>query len=155
MADVKRLYRSRKDKIIAGVCGGMGEYFNIDPVWIRIIFILLTILQGVGLLVYIIAWILMPINPVQNATSDTLAERTVNRIAKKIQSKHKEAKIKEQHAELHPKHDHSGALLFGTIFIVVGVAFMLKYFFGSFNLMLVWPIIVILIGLYLMFRRLE
>jgi phage shock protein C len=46
MADeIKRLYRSRKDKVIAGVCGGIGEYFSIDPVWVRIIFVLLTILH--------------------------------------------------------------------------------------------------------------
>ena len=161
MAVAKRLYRSREDKIVAGVCGGMGEYFNIDPVWIRIIFVLLTILDGLGLLIYIIAWVLMPLNPVQKATKDTFAEQTVDKVVKNFKEHQKHAKSIKSHKEdmhstfEHKHHEHSGALLFGTILVIVGVAFSLKYFLKSFNMMLVWPIILILIGLYLIFRRLE
>ena len=62
--EVKRLYRSSKDKILGGVCGGIAEYLNVDPVVIRLVWILLTLLSmGAGLLGYIIAWIIIPKNP--------------------------------------------------------------------------------------------
>ena len=59
----KRLYRSRKDKIIAGVCGGIGEYFKIDPVIIRLLWILLIFAGGSGILAYLVAWIIIPKHP--------------------------------------------------------------------------------------------
>ena len=56
----KRLYKSRKNKMIGGVCGGLAEYFNIDPTIVRIIAGVLCLIRGAGLLVYIIACIVMP-----------------------------------------------------------------------------------------------
>jgi phage shock protein C len=56
----RKLYRNSKDKIIAGVCSGLGEYLNIDPVIIRIIALALFFMQGFGLLTYIIAWVIIP-----------------------------------------------------------------------------------------------
>lgn len=60
----KRLQRSRKDKMIAGVCGGLAEYYNIDPIWVRLLFVLFFFAGGSALLVYVIMWILMPLEPV-------------------------------------------------------------------------------------------
>lgn len=60
---IKRLYRSQKDKVIAGVCGGIAEYFNIDPVIPRLVAVLLIFAGGFGILAYIIAWIIIPQNP--------------------------------------------------------------------------------------------
>lgn len=58
---MKRLYRSTTDRKIAGVCGGLGEYFNVDPLIFRIIFVLALVPGGVpGLLPYIILWIIIP-----------------------------------------------------------------------------------------------
>lgn len=56
----KKLYRSEKDKMIAGVCGGLGKYFNFDPVIIRLIFLTIILACGSGLLAYIILWIVVP-----------------------------------------------------------------------------------------------
>lgn len=56
---MKRLYRSVNEKKIAGVCGGLGEYFNIDPVLVRVIFVML-LLAGVGIISYIILWVVVP-----------------------------------------------------------------------------------------------
>ena len=57
---MKRLYRDKTDYKIAGICSGFGEYLNIDPVIIRLVF-LFGLLLGGGLLVYIIAWFVIPI----------------------------------------------------------------------------------------------
>lgn len=59
----KKLYRSRTDKKIAGVCGGIGQYFGIDSTVIRLAFVLFCLAGGSGLLVYIIAAIVMPDEP--------------------------------------------------------------------------------------------
>lgn len=56
----KQLKRSNTNKQVAGVCGGLGEYLNIDPTLIRIFFVLATLAGGPGLLLYIILWVVMP-----------------------------------------------------------------------------------------------
>lgn len=55
-----RLTRSPTEKMVAGVCGGLAEYFNIDPVVVRLIFVLVTLTSGLGLPVYVVLWIIMP-----------------------------------------------------------------------------------------------
>jgi len=56
----KRLYKSNTNKVIGGVCGGLGEYWNIDPIILRIIMVALIFAHGAGLLIYLIAWLCMP-----------------------------------------------------------------------------------------------
>ena len=61
----RRLYRSRTESVIGGVCGGLGEYFNIDPTFIRIIAVLLIFPDGIGILAYLIAWVIIPRRPLE------------------------------------------------------------------------------------------
>ncbi len=61
--NVRRLYRSGKERILGGVCGGIAEYLGIDPVVIRLLWIALSLAWGSGILLYIIFWIVMPRNP--------------------------------------------------------------------------------------------
>ncbi|MFW6021921.1 MAG: PspC domain-containing protein [Halanaerobiaceae bacterium] len=56
----KRLYRSKEQRIIAGVCGGIAEYFNTDPTIVRLAWVLFAVAFGSGILAYIIAWIVIP-----------------------------------------------------------------------------------------------
>lgn len=60
METTKRLYRSTKDKIIGGLCGGIANYFNIDPVIIRLLCVVFFFISGWGLLAYLIGWIIVP-----------------------------------------------------------------------------------------------
>lgn len=59
----RKLYRSQKNYMIAGVCGGLGEYFNIDPVIVRLLAAFSVLLAGGGLIIYLIAWLIIPLNP--------------------------------------------------------------------------------------------
>lgn len=61
--DVKRLYRSESDRWLFGVCGGIAEYFNLDPNLIRILFIIFALAFGGGILLYIILWLIIPMRP--------------------------------------------------------------------------------------------
>lgn len=63
---MRKLYRSRESSVVAGICGGLGEYFNIDPVIIRIIF-LVSAIWGAGILLYIIAWVIVPLRPTEES----------------------------------------------------------------------------------------
>jgi phage shock protein C len=57
---MKRLYRNTQEKKIAGICSGLGDYFDIDPVIIRLIFLFALLCGGTGILIYIIAWFIVP-----------------------------------------------------------------------------------------------
>ncbi|MGV9102576.1 MAG: PspC domain-containing protein [Candidatus Thorarchaeota archaeon] len=59
----KKLYRSREDKVIGGVCGGIAEYTGIDATIIRVLWVLLTLGYGAGLIIYIILMIVIPMEP--------------------------------------------------------------------------------------------
>ena len=59
----KRLYKSKKNKMLAGVCGGIAEYFNIDPTLVRLGWAILCAFAGSGIIAYIIAAIIIPQNP--------------------------------------------------------------------------------------------
>jgi len=61
--EVRRLYRSRTDRILGGVCGGLGEYLGVDSNLIRIVWVLLSFVYGAAILIYLIAWILLPEKP--------------------------------------------------------------------------------------------
>jgi phage shock protein C len=58
-----RLYRSQTDRRVAGVCGGLAKYFNIDPTVIRLVFLVLALAGGPGVLLYLLLWIITPIEP--------------------------------------------------------------------------------------------
>ncbi|MBO5372255.1 MAG: PspC domain-containing protein [Lachnospiraceae bacterium] len=60
----RRLYKSNTNRVLCGVCGGLGEYFNVDPTIIRLLIVLLVLGAGTGVLAYIIAAVIMPEKPV-------------------------------------------------------------------------------------------
>jgi phage shock protein C len=63
MDGTKRLLRSKNEKMIAGVCGGLASYFSVDPTLVRLIFILLLFAPPSGVLIYLIMWLITPLEP--------------------------------------------------------------------------------------------
>jgi phage shock protein C len=63
MDSTRKLYRSRTDRTVAGVCGGLAQYFGTDPTVIRVLFVVLAVLGGSGLVIYLAMWILVPMEP--------------------------------------------------------------------------------------------
>ena len=68
---MKHLYRSHSNRVLAGVCGGLGHYFNIDAVLIRLVWLLLILFGGVGLILYLVAWLIIPSEPEVEEIEDT------------------------------------------------------------------------------------
>lgn len=62
-ASYRKLYRSRQDRMLFGVCGGLGRYFSVDPTVVRLLFVLAAVTFGNGLLAYLILAIFVPIEP--------------------------------------------------------------------------------------------
>lgn len=136
-SEMRRLYRSRKDKVIAGVCGGIGEYFAVDPVWVRLGLILLALADGVGVVLYILAWILVPENPSQKSAKMTVAEETVENVKKAKNGKATE---------------HEKISMLGVFFVLLGGALLIKKFWW-FDFKFFWATVLILFGLHLIMRR--
>ncbi len=63
MNETKRLYRSKTDKMVAGVAGGLAQYLAVDPTIVRLVFLLLFFAGGSAIPIYLIMWIIMPLEP--------------------------------------------------------------------------------------------
>ena len=57
---MKRLYRSQSNRLIGGICGGLGDYFDVDPVLVRLVWLILILFGGIGLLLYLVGWLIIP-----------------------------------------------------------------------------------------------
>jgi len=116
-AGERLLRRSRADRVIAGVCGGVGRYLGVDPVLIRIAFVVLAVAgAGGGVLVYIFAWIVMP-----------------------------EEKEGEPLGQVRPSFFESARLVFGGALIVIGTILLLDLAIPRFG-KYVWPLSLIALG---------
>ncbi len=72
--EAKKLHRSDEDRMLAGVCGGLAAYFNIDPTLIRVIFIVLALFGGSSIILYLLLWIFIPAAPEELANTEISAE---------------------------------------------------------------------------------
>lgn len=140
----KKLYRSRKDRIIAGVCGGLGEYLDIDPVLIRIAFILFVLAGGAGILAYIIFVIVIP--------EEKGKEIKIDR-GKKIEEFSEDIEEKAKHLTK----DNNTRDIFAIIIIFIGLVLLLNQLFPVhwFRWDIFIPVIIILIGAWLLFKKSE
>lgn len=144
----KRLSRSKTDRVIAGVCGGLGEYFDIDPVIIRALFALFVVTGGSGVFVYIILWVILPESGDTSSNTETVVKKN---------SKEIEAKAKEFAKDVEGVANSSNAKIWlGLIVIFFGLWVTLSNF-GFFNLgwylAKLWPLLIIALGVLILVKR--
>ena len=124
---MKRLYKSRKEKMIDGVCGGIAEYFDVDPVLVRIIFVLFFFLGGAAIIAYIVGMIIMPKKPLEleGAAGGEMAVEKKDLLA--------EPK-KQEPAPASSGTTTKGSLVIGIVLVVIGAFFLMGNlpFFNSF-----------------------
>ncbi len=142
-AEFKRLYRSETNKVLAGVAGGLGEYFGVDPTIIRLIFVLLTVFGGGGVLVYIILWILIPCESCLDKDSDQTIKENTQEMREK--AKKFAGEFKRMPVENNPKN------WLGFFIIVFGLLFLFDNL-GFLQFHLFWPLLIIAFGLFLLFK---
>lgn len=136
----KRLYRSRKEKMIGGVCGGLAGYFDIDPVIVRILFVVAVFMGGSGILAYIVCWIIMPEEPI--AAAATAAAPSA---------------APEQTPSAPPAQEsnHKGGMTAGVVLIVIGGLFLAHNLLPALHFIHLWPIILILLGVAILSRTIK
>lgn len=148
-----RLTRSRKESIIFGVCGGLAEYFGVDAVIIRLAFVIFTILEWPGILLYIILAIIVPEAEKEDMTEKKTIDETVENLEEqlKISGEKLEEKVEEFGKELvteQPKR----AMWLGAILILLGLFFFLNRlgFLWWLRGDILLPLVLILLGAWLL-----
>lgn len=145
MTDSKRLYRSKAHRMVAGVCGGLGDYFNLDPVLFRILFVALALAGGSGVLIYIV---LIFVIPEEGGTGNVTVEGVVKEVQAGVQKTAQEVKAD-------PRWLDSRRNLVAGCIILVGVVALLNQFapFRWLTWNLFWPVVIIAVGVFLILKR--
>lgn len=141
----KRLTRSKTNKVVAGVCGGLGEYFNIDPVILRILFVAMVLWGGSGVLLYIVMWLVIP-----------EAGKESEPMEKRMETAGHEMKDKAQLMANDIRGNRtSGAVIVGAILIIIGLSSIAQTYlpWHIFRWDTFWPLIIVALGLAIIFRR--
>ena len=139
--------------MLGGVCGGLGEYFDVDANVVRFLFILFGILTGFAVLVYVALWLILPEREEAARAFDDRVRSAAEEIAERARSFGDEVRRAARRPE------RGAALVLGAALILFGVAFLLRnlgvVWFGWFRFDLLWPIFPILIGLAFLWRWLR
>ncbi len=130
----KKLYRSSKDKMIGGVCGGLADYFKVDVTLVRLVAVL-SIFTGFGALAYVIAWAVVPLDSGKNRT-----------IAKKMIKEMTEEKKKE--VKVVKKRRGGFVLFLGALLVFIGFA-------NLYSTEVIFPWAILIWGFYLIWRSVE
>lgn len=148
-----KLVRSQTDKMLAGVCGGLAAYLGLEAIWVRLFFVLVTVVpNGFGVLLYIILWIIMP----EAGREDLPADQRIQANAQDMAGRAQEfAQNVEQTVRTLP--NRQAGILIGVALIVFGVVFLLN------NLNLVWwlrfdqwwPLLLVVGGVALLISRMR
>jgi phage shock protein PspC (stress-responsive transcriptional regulator) len=151
----KKLYRSRNDRMIAGVCGGLADYFDVDSSLIRLAVLFIFLFQGVGLIAYIIAWLVMSEEPVKNEykmPDDYYIENTKEEKQEDFTSTSEQESEEEyyQKYQKNNKSDSNRRKLFAFIMIIVGSIFLIDIWIPELYWEKYWPLILIAAGLLLL-----
>lgn len=150
----KRLYRSRDNQMIAGVCAGLAEYFAIDPVIIRIAFVLLSFAHGLGILLYIVLWLLVPEKPLD---ADEEGEIPAPKIPKKEKAIPHEEKVElkidleELRQRRQERRERSGVMA-GLLLVALGAIFLIQNFVPDLSIGRLWPILLLALGLGMVWK---
>ncbi len=136
----KRLYRSRQQRVLAGVCGGLGEYFDIDPVFVRILAVILIFAHGIGVIAYIVACFAMPKAPAGTPDSEQPESASGAPVDAPDQTR--------------PQQEPSvwRAYLPGLIFIFLGLVFLMDTIFWWFHWHHIWPVLLVIAGALMIWK---
>ncbi|HHX02934.1 MAG TPA: PspC domain-containing protein [Tissierellia bacterium] len=148
-----RLYRSRTNSVLAGVCGGIAEYFQVDPSAVRIVTALLIIPGGLSIWVYILAALIIPKEPLSSAEHRASQDYKIVDEEGNVTRVYQDTPY-DEHADSHtPK---NAAIVFGLVLIGIGVLVFLRRFLPYFHIpyyitQAIFPALLILGGVFLVF----
>ena len=135
----KKMERSRTNRVLAGVCGGLSDYFNIDVALVRVLFVVATICGSFGFWMYVILWVFVPEEPMPEPVNPTV--NTVN-----------------ETIDITPKNEtkpNNGAMIASLILIVVGLIALANNFMSLAWMWKLWPVGLIIIGVVILINSLK
>ncbi|MCD4672720.1 MAG: PspC domain-containing protein [Anaerolineaceae bacterium] len=145
-----KLSRSQTDKILGGVCAGLGDYLNIDPVFVRLFFIILTAIDGIGLMIYFLLWIIMPSKAQSNENGKFEMDQIGDR-AREMGSEFSQAVSKPNPQGV--KYLGAGLILVGVFFIFERMIHQLNLrWFTWVNRDIFWALLLVTAGIVLLVR---
>jgi phage shock protein C len=149
--EIKRFYRSRTDRVLFGVSGGLGKYFRIDPVLFRLLFVLLTLANGAGILFYILLVLFTPEEPGRGKKENGL-EGEVDELKEKIEEKAQELSHEVKPEEIRLSESRN---VLGLLIILFGLFLLLRQFFPVYwiDSDAVWALLIIGVGVYIIFKK--
>ena len=147
-----RLYRSYNNSVIGGVCGGLGDYLNTDPILFRVLFVVAFLVGGTGLLAYIILWIVIPIEEIPNISSNNPYGESSNSINMEEEKNNNEIQTDNMEEEK-KQSKNDGNLWGGLILITLGAIFLIDRFVPRIDFGDLWPLILIVVGLILISKN--
>ncbi len=134
----KKLYRSRTDSMIAGVCGGLAEYFDIDTSLVRVGAVLFTLAWGSGILAYVVLWLIVPQKSLESSVMKSEGEQ----------------KVTVKATEPDKSERDKGVLFVGIILTVLGALLLMNNYlsFAWLSFRRLWPLLIIFIGLIIIMK---
>lgn len=151
---MNRLYRSNTDKVVGGVCGGLGEYLNLDPLIVRIIFAILAILNGIGLALYILMWILVPAARTEYADQEQVVRQNIDEIRERARELGQEAQGAFG-GRLSTSKSGNWILVAGAVLVGVGLLTLFRNFGLLVWLGKLWPLVLIALGVVVLMNNLK
>ncbi|MEI6494834.1 MAG: PspC domain-containing protein [bacterium] len=148
----RKLRRSRRDRIVAGVCGGIGEYFNIDPVIIRLLFLLLILQVGSGLFIYFILAIIIPAASGKDEENIPSRGEKIREFAQGVGARvHNFARDVRDNKSWFS--DRRNAV--GSVFLLIGLSILFSQMFPDYWRWwaTLWPALLVLVGVYIILKR--
>lgn len=145
METTERLYRSKTNKVIGGVAGGLADYFNIDVVLARVIFVLLALFGGGGVLIYIVMWIVIPEHGPDFNNMQT-HDYNKNETTDKSGSDSKGKTIDWELADAKKTRQSNTGLIAGIVLIFLGMLFLADRLMPWYNVADFWPLLLVLVG---------
>lgn len=133
----KNLYRSRTNSMIAGVCGGLAEYFDIDASLVRVGAVLLSLAWGAGLLAYLVLWLIVSQKPLESSLADDAGRETPG-----------------QSAPAERAEKDRGVFFIGMILAILGVLLLMNNYFSFAWLSIhkLWPLLIIIVGIMILVK---
>lgn len=137
----RRLFRSRTDTVLGGVCGGLGRYLDLEPTLVRIFFVLLVLGSGTGVFLYLLLWILLPVE--DSPPGEELGDRA--------------RRFGAEFAGAVSRADPRRGVYIGAALVVLGAIWLIQNlnlpWLNWLNFSVLWPVLLIVGGIVLIARR--
>lgn len=141
---LKRLYRSETHRVIAGVCGGLADYFALDATLIRIIFVILSVFNGIGVVIYLVLWLIVPTESQVGIISEDTIKQNMHDM--RDRARHFTQSF---HSDTADSRTLGHRRFIGIIIVIIGILFLFNALGLGVDLTRYWPLWLIGIGLLL------